>query len=64
MTQELVNEFDRVRELARREEEKKQSIIDAHLQRIVDLRHLIDRMFEEVPSLRRKFKEEYEKLND
>jgi hypothetical protein len=64
MTQDTVNEAQAIRELLHREEQKKQAIIDSHLQRIMELRHLIDNMVEEVPTLRRKFKEEIDRLND
>jgi hypothetical protein len=64
MTQDTVNETQAIRELLHREEKRQKEILDAHVNRIMELRHLIDRMVEEVPSLKRKFKEEIDRLND
>ena len=52
-----------VAELMAKRDEIREKLDDA-LNRIIELRELIDRMVEEVPSLNSKFKEDIDRLND
>jgi hypothetical protein len=60
MTQDFVNEAQSLLDRA----DRSQKILDDSLNRIVELRDLIERMIEAEPRLLKKFKSEIDKLND
>lgn len=60
MIQDRLNEIDTI---SRREERRKEVMNDT-LNRVYELRKLVDRIFDECPSAKKKFAQEFRSLND